>query len=221
VGGGPWGSYARGCAESVLAGKRHQAGSLHPERLGAGDTVLRRDLGGEVGGARGARPVGGRGRSGGRAPPGSQMLGTGSRSCARARAARGAAGLPSRCLASFRAPGIRLSTWRPSLDGALTRGHQGRIHGASHEDGSGEDGGPRQSPLSHRRVPSPASAGHRVPGSGRRCSSGGGGRIECRGSASARAVYPAPPRPHPCPTHLCSAPPFSAAPQAPPYGSAP
>lgn len=53
---------------------------------------------------------------------------------------------------------------RPGPSGALTRRHQGRTHGASHEDSSGEDGGPRESQQSHRRVPSPSSPGAPRPG---------------------------------------------------------
>lgn len=83
----------------------------------------------------------------------------------------------------------------PNPGEKLTRGHERRAHGARHQDSSGEDGEIRESPRSHRRVPSPSPRGRRVPGSGRPRSSVAGGRADWRSSAPARGE----PRPGPAP----------------------
>lgn len=64
---------------------------------------------------------------------------------------------PPMPLAPFRVQTRLSSTWRPRRDHALTRGHQQRTQGASHEHRSREYSGPRESPRSHRRVPAPSS----------------------------------------------------------------
>ncbi|KAL0596402.1 hypothetical protein AAY473_034350 [Plecturocebus cupreus] len=139
----------------------------------------------------------------------------GSRGCARKRAPRGAAGLPNRPLASFRAAGTQFSTGAPGPTGHSPGATSGELTAPPTKTAAARAAAPgsaRGAIAGSFRPPLP---GRRVPRSGRLRRSRAGGRIEWPGSAPGSGEprpATAPPLPRPLHTHFGSVPPLPRSP---------